>query len=326
MGKVKWSPRCERPDQVVPPLRVGEYGLTRAEARNGKKWRRVASGWYVPARVDGEVVEQRIVEQALRVEDCGAITGWASLRWQGAAFFDGTTDGGRTRLPIPLRVYPHLNMRSTPAASISREWCRSTEFEWIDGIWCLSAERSVFDEVRRTRSLAAGVIAVDMAAAAGLASVSQMREYVDGCRSRIGVPHVRRVLALASDDSRSPQETRLRLVWVVDAGLPDPLCNQPVFALDGSFLGMPDLFDPVAGVVGEYDGAHHLEDDQRRADREREELFRDHGLEYFAVVKGELGNRERVSQRMLATRTRALWLPPERRAWTLDQPTWWKSR
>ena len=283
-------------------------------------------GLYVPADVDGSVPEQRVVEQAPRVEECGAVTGWASLRWQGARFFDGRADGGRTLLPVPLQVHLNTRVRSAPDATVTRERQRSEQRDWVDGIWCTVPERAVFDEVRRTRSLVQGVIAVDMASAAGLVTVQGMWDFLYWCNAMIGVPHARRVVGYASDDSRSPQETRLRLLWVIDAGLPIPLCNRPVFGLDGDFLGMPDLFDPEAGVVGEYDGAHHLEDDQRRADRDREEAFRDHGLEYFAVVKGEYANPARVVRRMHAARRRAAWLPPDRRAWTLDQPDWWRAR
>ncbi len=217
-------------------------------------------------------------------------------------------------------------MRPHAAITVSQERLSPTEIEVVDGLRCTTVVRAVFDEIRRTRSIAQAVAAMDMAAAAKLITVEQMRDHLPQRNGWTGVPFARRVVSLATDDSRSPPESAMRLVWVLDAGLPAPLCNQPVFALDGSFLGMPDLFDPEAGVVGEYDGAHHLEDDQRRADREREELFRDHGLEYFAVVKGELDNRSRIAGRMLAVRRRARWLPPDQRAWTLQKPLWWRDR
>src|SRR3954447_802486 len=68
---------------------------------------------------------------------------------------------------------------------------------------------------------------------------------------------MRAALDLASEDSRSPNETRMRLVWVLDAGLPVPAVNQPVYDLDGRLLGVADLLDVAAGVVGEYDGEDH---------------------------------------------------------------------
>ena len=102
-------------------------------------------------------------------------------------------------------------------------------------------------------------MAIDMTAAAGLISVKLFGEYVVERPAWTGVPFVRRALALAIDQSRSPQETRTRLVWILDAGLPPPLCNQPVFDLEGKLLGIPDLFDPVAGCVAEaFDILNHL--------------------------------------------------------------------
>ncbi|MGN6253243.1 MAG: hypothetical protein ACTHNS_15670 [Marmoricola sp.] len=264
----------------------------------------------------------------MRLNRHGAVSGWAALRWRGAAFFDGTTQGGRMPLPVPLPVplvVGQGNLRTAPEVSLSWEQLAPYERDVVAGLACATGTRALFDEVRRTRSLVAGVVAVDMAAAAGVVGVAAFSDYVDLRNAWTGVIHARRVVALAIDDSRSPPESVMRLVWVLDAGLPPPLCNQPVFDLDGTLLGHPDLFDPEAGLVGEYDGADHLEDDRRRSDRQREERFRDHGLEYFAVVKGELSDPAAVGARMLGARRRARWLPPERRAWTLEWPTWYPA-
>lgn len=69
----------------------------------GPRLRQTSVGFDVPASVDG-VVEQRILEQGSRIRTFGAVTGWASLRWQGARFFDGSADAGEGRLPVPLEV------------------------------------------------------------------------------------------------------------------------------------------------------------------------------------------------------------------------------
>ena len=151
------------------------------------------------------------------------------------------------------------------------------------------------------------------------------RDYVDSRPAWTGVYRARFAADHAVDGSRSPQETLLRLVWVLDAGLPRPLCNQPVFSLGGSLLGYPDLFDPVAGLVGEYDGKDHLREDRRRRDRTREERFRDHGLEYVAIVTGELTRTAAVVERLRAAYRRAPFTPRDRRRWTLEQPAWFRS-
>ena len=117
----------------------------------------------------------------------------------------------------------------------------------------------------------------------------------------------------------------MRIIWVLDAELPPPLCNRAVFNRDGRLLGYPDLFDPIAGVVGEYAGADHRDPERHRADVAREELFRDHGLEFFTVVGEDLNVLERVVRRMHAARTRAKFLPPESCAWTLEPPPGWRG-
>ena len=138
-----------------------------------------------------------------------------------------------------------------------------------------------------------------------------------------GIPFVRKALLLAIDDSRSPQETLMRLCWLFDAELPPPLCNRELFDLDGNLLGIPDLFDPVAGLVGEYDGADHK--DGRAAPGATSPARSgsgDHGLEYFEIVRGDLRDRRLVADRMLNARSRARFLPPESCSWTLARPPW----
>lgn len=58
-------------------------------------------------------------------------------------------------------------------------------------------------------------------------------------------------MALASEHSRSPNETRTRLIYLLDAGLPTPLVSCPIRDRAGRLLGIADLFDPVAGLAVE---------------------------------------------------------------------------
>lgn len=328
MAGERWQPRCERPVGLVRPVRLdpaGRLGPTRVAVRS-KGWRRVARGWYVPSDLDGQVVEQRILEQTVRLPATGGLTAWAALRWRGAAFFDGTDLGGRRSLPVPLLIGGTGNLRPDPAVALSWEQFAPAEREIVAGVGCAIVERALFDETRRRRFLRPAVAAIDMAAAAGLTTVARFAEYVESRPAWTGVGVARGAVDLAIDHSRSPQETYLRLVWVIDAVLPVPLCNPPLFSHRGELLGYPDLFDPVAGFVGEYDGADHLEDDRRRRDRAREERFRDHGLEYVAVVTGELSDRTRVVKRLRAAYRRAPFTPEGERRWTLDQPPWFRAR
>lgn len=275
----------------------------------------------MPAGVDEGVVEQRILEQSVRLPSSGGITGWASLRWRGAAFFDGTEQGGRRILPVPLLG----NLRPDDRVQVSKAQFPAHEREVIDGVACATTARALYDEMVRRGQLRPAVVAVDMAAAAGLISVDEMARYVGTRPAWTGVPLCRQAVALAIDHSRSPQESRMRLIWILEADLPPPLCNRAVFSRHGRLLGYPDLFDPTAGLVGEYAGADHRDSARHQADVVREELFRDHGLECFTIVGEDLRNHRHVAERMRAARRRAKFLPPESCAWTLDPPPGWQG-
>ena len=116
----------------------------------------------------------------------------------------------------------------------------------------------------------------------------------------------------------------MRLCWTLDAGLPEPLVNVPVFDLGGHLLGIPDLFDDEAGLVGEYQGAIHRHRDRHRSDVHRAERFRDHGLEYLEIVGPDLDD-VRTPARIRKVRSRALFLPPDQRRWTLEPPPGWAA-
>ncbi len=273
---------------------------------------------YVPADVDGNVVEQRILEQAGRIRSYGAVTAWAALRWHGGYFFDGTSDGGRGQLPVPLVV--HSKLRRDPRFSITEEQLSCTEWLRVDGVPVTTVQRALFDEVRRIESVREKANAISMAAAARLISVRLFGQYVALRGPWTGIQGARDAVLLAVDDCRSPQEFRMYLCWRLDAELPMPLLNREVYDLDGRLIGIPDLFDEEAGLVGEYQGEDHKDGQRHREDVEREEKFRDHGLEFFEVVGGDLARRQLVVDRMRNARARAKFLPPESRAWTLEPP------
>jgi hypothetical protein len=321
-----WRPRCERPSGLVVPTRVDPSGLigpTPGAAR-GPHWQPVAHGWYVLADVDVQVVEQRILNQAVRLPRGTGLTAWAALRWRGAAYFDGH-GLGREILPVPL-LLGNRNLRPGAGARISKEQFPPWEHEVVAGVPCASVARALYDETRWSPTDRHAAVAVDMTAAAGLITAEGFREYVESRPAWTGVYRARFAADHATDASRSPQESWLRLVWVLDAQLPHPLCNPPVFSVGGELLGYPDLFDPVAGLVGEYDGKDHLREDRRRADRTREERFRDHGLEYVAVVTGELSRPQVVVARLRAAYRRAPFTLEGNRRWTLEPPAWFLAR
>lgn len=251
----------------------------------------------------------------MRVADDGAVTGWAALRLWGAGFFDGLAQDGSTSLPVPLVCGRRL---IDTADSVCSRASVAGHKMWIaHGIRIVGPERALVDEAIRLNDLRETVVAIDMACAARTTSLARIQSYVDRF-PRPGSSLVLAALPLASERSRSPQESRMRLVWVLDAGWASPLCNRVVFSDTGRRLGKPDLLDPETGVVGEYDGALHRSRARHRIDTDRAERFRRHGLEPFVVVAGD--RAEVQVERMEAAGARALRRDPAERRWSLTLP------
>ncbi len=322
----RWDPVCAPPTGLVRPVPVdptGASGPTRGQA-NGPRWRASSRGLFVPSSVDPNVPEQRILEQSMRLTG-GAVTGWAACRMHRAAFFDGLRRDGRTPIPVPLNCGPLHQIRRLPGDDLLRDMLYDDEIVTVDGIPCTAVPRATFDAMRFARDLREAVVALDMMAAAARTSVSRMREYVGRHQAWTGVQQARDAVALADELSRSPQETRLRLVWQLDAGRPRPLVNPPLFDPDGRLLGYPDLLDPLAGVVGEYDGDDHRDPLRHSDDVDREARFREHDLEVFRVTGPDLRDLRRVTERIHAVYRRAGRRRSGRRTWTLTPPPWWSA-
>lgn len=323
----EWQPICRPVTGLVLPVPVdptGRSGPTKSQAA-GPGWRQTSRGLHVPAHVDSSVPEQRILEQSMRLPPGGAVTGWGSLRLQLAAFFDGRAFESGALLPVPLAVGRRGGPRGDAAARLIREPLEQHEIVRRQGIPCTVVCRAVFDAMREPDDWRESVVAMDMAAAAGLASIAQVARYTESHRGWRRSRQVTKALGHASERSRSPNETRSRLIWEVDAGLPRPLVNAPIFTRDGKLVAVADLLDPVAGVVGEYDGSDHLRITRRSRDIRREDALRELGLEYFTVMRPDLDDRGGTADRMRATRARAGFVNESERRWTLQPPPGWRE-
>lgn len=327
MDEEFWIPSCAPPGDLVRPVPVDPQGLVGPTKRQaaGRRWRRTSRGLYVPADADGSRPEQRALEQAERVRGLGAVTGWAACRLHGARYFDGWHDPGTGSrpLPVPLVVWGPGRPDSDDACVVSQEPVAPAELWRRGGMAVTDPRRALFDEMRRCADLRDAVVAMDMMAAAGVVSLEQMTTYHETHRAWRRASIVPVALGLASERSQSPAEVRMRLVWELDAGLPRPLVNQEIFDRRGRFVAMVDLLDPVAGVVGEYDGAAHRRTARRGRDIGREELLRRLGLEYFDAVAPDLRDRAALADRMRSTRARARFEAPAERAWTIEPPPGW---
>jgi hypothetical protein len=304
---------------AVDPL--GNTGPTARQAR-GVHWRRSSWGLHVPAIADRANVEQRIVEAAAVLPEVGGITGWGSLNWLGGSWFDGLTVGGRTELPVDLATC-YQDIRSQAGYVVHQERLSPGELIVKDGLRTTSAARSVCFMMRYARNVREAVACGDLAMFSDLVSIAELTAYCLAHPGWTGIPQARDALPLLDENSWSPWETWARLVWRLDAGLPPPLCNRPVFDLSGHHIATPDFLDPESGCYGEYDGEIHLLGSRRSRDITRENDLRNLGLEGFTIVASDIAHPDRAVQKMTDARRRAKWEPESTRRWTTERPGWW---
>lgn len=315
---VPFHPRRDLPLELVVPRRIdptGARGPTRHQARRGQ-WTRTGPGLYVPAGTDRHRPEQRAVELLARY-DGAAVSGWGALWLAGASYFDGLGPDGTTPLPLVIAIGDGSGRRGTQGARLSYEPLDRDDVCTIHDVRSTRPVRALYDELRGAAGWREAVVAVDMATAAGVVSSSELAAYVEVRRSWRRGRRVQAVLPHTSCRSMSPNETRLRLLCTVDAGLPPLLVNQDVYDRAGQFVCRADLLDPVAGLVIEYDGADHRTARRHARDVAREERCRELGLEYVVVTALDLLDPRLVVARILGARARARHLPPDRRPWRL---------
>lgn len=266
--------------------------------------------------------DQRIVEAAAQLPAHGGVTGWASLRWQGATWFDGTDRGQRQR-PVTLALGTRHSKRPNRTISVSQELVPPSEVRRCRGIRVTSALWSVAFEMRKAHNDVDAVVAFDMAAYADLVSVAALAAFIDEALwIRQGVQRVRDLMPLLDENAWSPMESLMRLAWQ-SGGFPRALTNHPVHDVHGRFVGTPDLFDVDAGVYGLYDGALHLAGQVRSGDVVKEAAYRSLGLEGVTMMAGDLNDTGPFLQRLRLAYARAGRRPPEARRWLAEPPAWW---
>ena len=116
-----------------------------------------------------------------------------------------------------------------------------------------------------------------------------------------GARALRQSLDLVREGSRSPQETRWRLI-MQRAGLPEPRLNQLVF-VDGGFVLEGDFVWPKDKVIGEYQGKDHASIARRSHDESRRALAEEDGWTLIEVYAEDVrpGPRQDACLRRFAT-------------------------
>jgi hypothetical protein len=255
------------PELLAGPFTVAEaarVGVTHQMLR-GRSWVRLTRGVYCheSQRVDDNtrLAAMRLVlpEHAIATD---LLAAWAHGVWRPAP-----------GAPLPLQWAVERG-RARPRESLDgsrRMVVPASDVVTAGGLVCTSPSRTCFQLMRRA-CLVEAVVVADAFAGASLVRLPEFYAYVDSHRRWPGVEEVRRRLEHATSASRSPGETRLRMVAVL-GGLPEPYVNVPMYRGE-ELLGYPDLLLVGRRCTGvEYDGAYHETPLQRRNDLRRENRF-----------------------------------------------------
>jgi hypothetical protein len=135
---------------------------------------------------------------------------------------------------------------------------REDEVCSVDDMCCTTAARTAYDLGRRL-PLKTAVIRIDAllnATRVPAAAVASLAARYPGAR---GVAGLRSALDLVDAGAESPQETRLRLLFI-SAGLPRPVAQIPVRNDRGKVVRRIDMGWPQWMVGAEYDGEQHFSD------------------------------------------------------------------
>jgi hypothetical protein len=237
---------------------------------------------------------------------------------------DGRTPDGHP-LAVPICVGADSNRRRQRGIEIWRDRIPGDDVEVVRGVRCTSPIRTAFDLARRAKSDFDAVAALDTMLECGLITLGALGAYVKARSGWRGIPRARRAARLAMPGVRSPSETKLRLTWLLSAGLPPVLVNVPVFSLTGYLIGIPDLLSFEAATVVEYDGADHLDADHQIRDAKRDARFRIHGLRTVRVSRDDIAaGRDDVIARLRDAYQRGIARDRSADRWTIEPPADWE--
>lgn len=283
MGKIDGPPLAVRRRELLAA------GVTRAQLES-PHWVSPHFGYHRSAQVN-DPIRQRILDATAVMPDGGVVGGWASAYLQGVAYLDGgwaRTARGELRVGEPvLLVVPPRSVVNRPGINTLRATLELDDVVECHGLRCTSGIRTTYDLLRLAPNLTEAVVAGDCLLHAGLADPGRISAYEMAHPRRRGVRQLRAALPLLNKLAASPPETRLRLLCR-RAELPPLEVNAPIFDVDGTFLGIVDLLEPISGLGLEYDGAYHREISQQTADNHREEGLERRGLTIIRVTSVDM--------------------------------------
>jgi hypothetical protein len=320
----------ELPTVVKPRTKaeLAREGVT-PYALRGSGWKQTSYGKYVPTDIAGMTTAQRIYEAWATVPSHATLTGWASLFVQGVDHLDGVEPLTGVQLPVPIS-WGGLGGDGTPDhIRVLRQPPAGGEEISRFGLRLAIPSRAALDDMTGQTALWRAVATADAASHAGVLDLGALAQRAHTTKGRKGILLARQAVALADPATRSPWESKLRVFYVVDLGLPRPEVNRPIFdTRNDRLVGLGDLLDIEAGHVTEFDGQHHRSRRQHHKDNVREEDLEELNLVVTRADSLDLrrGGTADLARRIRSGRARGLARDRRKDLWTVEEPAWWRDR
>jgi hypothetical protein len=199
---------------------------------------------YTPKGYEPTLLD-RIDGAWLRSGRKGVVAGVAASALHGAQWVDDD-------IPVEL-IWDNTR---PPAGIIAR--CERLDEDEITAVSCISVTtpaRTAYDLGRHLQRSEA-IARLDALMRATRFSIDEVLMLAQRHRRARGLNRLRAVLPLVDRGAASPQETRLRLLFI-DAGFPWPTTQIPVVDERGRLLRPLDMGWEEFMVAAEYDGEHH---------------------------------------------------------------------
>jgi hypothetical protein len=231
---------------------MGEVFIGSEAVASGVVTRRELQRWYRPMypnvhrpRGSEPSLQDRTEGAWLWSKRNGIVTGVAASALHGAEWVDDD---------VPIELL--WNSTHPPGGIVVRnERISDDEFTLVGGLPVTTPARTAFDLGRYLKrgQAVARLDALMRAAPFSTEDVMLLTKRYKGAR---GVAKLKSVLPLVDGGAESPQETRLRLLFI-DAGLPRPTTQIPIYDERGRFIRRLDMGWEDFMVGAEYDGEQH---------------------------------------------------------------------
>jgi hypothetical protein len=206
----------------------------------------------------------------------GVVAGFAAAALHGSKWVGDTTT---------VELF-HENRHRLPGLRTRGDRIGEDEIVIVDGVPVSSPTRTALD-LGCWYPTTSGVAAIDALARATHIKAADVELLAQRYPGRRGIARARLAISLFDSGAQSPKETWLRLV-LMQAGLPRPQTQIPVFDEFGSAIAYLDMGWEDVKVAVEYDGDHHRSDrSQYNWDIRRLERLHHRGWTLIRVVAGD---------------------------------------